>query len=1420
MLKHTATGTITVNPIAAISLTSGAGTNNQTKCINVAISNITFAISGGGTGAGVTGLPSGVTGNFSGGIFTISGTPTVAGTFNYTVTTTGTCTQTTAIGTITVNPDAAISLTSGAATNNQTLCANTLMTNITFSISGGGTGAGVTGLPAGISGNFSGGVFTISGTPTVSGSFPYTITTTGTCAQTTATGTITVNPIAAISLTSGAGTNIQTRCINAAISNITYTVSGGGTGAGVIGLPAGVTGNFSGGIFIISGTPTIAGTFNYTVTTTGTCSQTTATGTITVNPNAAISLTSGAGTNNQTLCANTLMTNITFSISGGGTSAGVAGLPAGISGNFSGGIFTISGTPTVSGSFPYTITTTGTCAQTTTTGTITVNPIAVISLTSGAGTNIQTRCINVAISNITFAVSGGGTSAGVTGLPSGVTGNFSGGIFTISGTPTIAGTFNYTVTTTGTCSQTTATGTITVNPNAAISLTSGAGTNNQTLCANTLMTNITFSISGGGTSAGVAGLPAGISGNFSGGIFTISGTPTVSGSFPYTITTTGTCAQTTTTGTITVNPIAVISLTSGAGTNIQTRCINVAISNITFAVSGGGTSAGVTGLPSGVTGNFSGGTFTISGTPTIAGTFNYTVTTTGTCSQTLATGTIIVIQNPTITLTSTSPTTAQNVCRTSPITNITYTIGGGGTGGSITWSPSTPTGITGSYNSGTFTISGTPTAAVAAGTYTYTVTTSGSAPCVNTTATGTITIWVGNPVNFGNGNPNDIKFYSNSNSVCPAATGLRYTVATTTNVLSYQWTLPTGFTITSGQGTNDILVSANGTAVSGVISVIAVNPCGNNSPKTGNITVGPFAAVNVGLDISSCGTLPINLSATLQGAATSITWSAPSGVFDNINSLTAIYTPSITNGSVILTATTNVPNGTCSATSDSLTITVKQPSVAPTSLSTSTSPICNGSSITLSQTGGSLGTGASWKWYSDASFTTLIGTSVAANASLTLSPTATTTYYLRAESSTGAPCAANVAAAGSVTVTVNQPSVAPTSLNSSPNTICNGSSSTLTQTGGSLGTGASWKWYSDAGFTTLIGTSVAANASLSVSPTATITYYLRAESATGAPCTANVPAPGSLTITVNQPSVAPTNLITSASPICNGSSITLTQTGGNLGTGASWKWYSNPGFTTLVGTSAAADASLSLSPAATTTYYLRAESSTGAPCVANVTAAGSVTVTVNQPSVAPTSLNGSPNTICNGSSTTLTQTGGSLGTGASWKWYSDAGFTTLVGTSAVANASLSVSPTATITYYLRAESATGAPCTANVPAPGGLTITVNQPSVAPTNLITSASPICNGSGITLTQTGGSLGTGSSWKWYSNPGFTTLVGTSAAADASLSLNPAATTTYYLRAESSTGAPCAANVISSRKCNGNRKPILCCPNFFKWLTKYNL
>ena len=262
-----------------LTLTSGAGTNIQSPCINTPITNITWSVTGGGTGAGVVGLPAGVTGSFAGGVFTISGTPTAAGTFNYTVTTTGTCTQATATGTLTVRPNNTITLTSAAATENQTRCINTAITNIRYTTTG-ATGATFSGLPAGVSGSWAANVITISGTPTASGTFNYTITLTGGCGTITRNGTITVTPNNTITLTSAAATENQTVCISTPITNITYTTTGA-TGATFSGLPAGVSGSWAANAITISGTPTASGTFNYTITLTGGCGTITRNGTIT-----------------------------------------------------------------------------------------------------------------------------------------------------------------------------------------------------------------------------------------------------------------------------------------------------------------------------------------------------------------------------------------------------------------------------------------------------------------------------------------------------------------------------------------------------------------------------------------------------------------------------------------------------------------------------------------------------------------------------------------------------------------------------------------------------------------------------------------------------------------------------------------------------------------------------------------------------------------------------------------------------------------------------------------------------------------------------------------------------------------------------------------------------------------------------------
>src|SRR6185503_9211311 len=156
------------------------------------------------------------------------------------------------------------------------------------------------------------------------------------------------------------------------------------------------------------------------------------------------------------------------------------------------------------------------------------------------------------------------------------------GVFTISGTPTEPGAFNYTVTTTGPCINVALSGTITVNDNSTISLSSASGTEAQTVCINNAITAITYAAGGGATSASITAgtLPAGVTGSYSAGVFTISGTPTESGTFNYTVTTTGPCINPSLNGTITVNANSTISLSSAPATAAQTVCINNAITAI------------------------------------------------------------------------------------------------------------------------------------------------------------------------------------------------------------------------------------------------------------------------------------------------------------------------------------------------------------------------------------------------------------------------------------------------------------------------------------------------------------------------------------------------------------------------------------------------------------------------------------------------------------------------------------------------------------------------------------------------------------------------------------------------------------------------------------------------------------------------
>jgi hypothetical protein len=286
-------------PNTAIALSSSTGSDSQTICLDSAITSISYSTSG-ITGVSVSGLPPGVSNSWASNVETISGKPSAPGTFKYVLTFIGSCGPIIQTGSITVS-QASIALSSAVGSDSQLVCINTPITAITYSTTG-ALNATVIGLPTGLITNLTTNAVTITGTPSFSGTYPYTVTIVGGCGTVSMPGTLTVNQNNTMSLTSPAGTDTQTICKPSAIVNITYT-STGATGANVTGLPIGVTGSWASNIETISGSSINSGIFNYTVNLTGGCGTYSKTGTLNVNLCAGIA-TNGALTTEINLFPN------------------------------------------------------------------------------------------------------------------------------------------------------------------------------------------------------------------------------------------------------------------------------------------------------------------------------------------------------------------------------------------------------------------------------------------------------------------------------------------------------------------------------------------------------------------------------------------------------------------------------------------------------------------------------------------------------------------------------------------------------------------------------------------------------------------------------------------------------------------------------------------------------------------------------------------------------------------------------------------------------------------------------------------------------------------------------------------------------------------------------------------------------------
>lgn len=236
--------------------------------------------------------------------------------------------------------------------------------------------------------------------------------------------------------------------------------------------------------------------------------------------------------------------------------------------------------------------------------------------------------------------------------------------------------------------------------------------------------------------------------------------------------------------------------------------------------------------------------------------------------------------------------------------------------------------------------------------------------------------------------------------------------------------------------------------------------------------------------------------------------------------------------------------------------------------------------------------------------------------------------------------------------------------------------------------------------------------------------------------------------------------------IVAGAQTTLSVTA--TGTSAAYQWYiGNPPSTATPAPNGTAT-SLTVSPASTTTYWVRI-TACAAPLNSN---AATVTVTACVPPSAP-APSAVPSTIASGQSSTISET--PTGSGPfTYQWYVGNTGVTTTPIGGATNSSVSVSPTTTTSYWVRVTGQCAPPADSPV-----ATVTV-APCVPPSASTPIASPSSVPSGQTSTIVVNPSGTSPfTYQWYVGSSPSTAAPINGATNSFVSVNPTVTTTYWVR-----------------------------------------
>ncbi|MBK8473705.1 MAG: hypothetical protein IPL33_16970 [Sphingobacteriales bacterium] len=893
----------TVTVILTGAVSAGTASAPQSACVNstnaISLLNLLTGETSGGVWTVASGSPASGTFNASNGTFTPNGNAVGTFTFTYTVTGAAGCPGTdseTVTIILTSTPNAGVAQSALSVCNNSTTPVG--LFSLLSNAQSGGVWTVASGSPASGTFNASNGTFTPNGNAVGTFTFTYTVTGAAGCPGTDSE-TVTVILTGAVS--AGTASAPQSACVNStnAISllNLLTGETSGGVWTVASGSPASGTFNATNGTFTPNGNAVGTFTFTYTVTGAAGCPGTdseTVTIILTSTPNAGVAQSALSVCNNSTTPVGlfSLLTNA----QSGGVWTVASGSPASGTFNASNGTFTPNGNAVGTFTFTYTVTGAAGCPGT---DSETVTVILTGAVSAGTASAPQSACVNstnaISLLNLLTGETSGGVWTVASGSPASGTFNATNGTFTPNGNAVGTFTFTYTVTGAAGCPGTdseTVTIILTSTPNAGVAQSALSVCNNSTTPVG--LFSLLSNAQSGGVWTVASGSPASGTFNASNGTFTPNGNAVGTFTFTYTVTGAAGCPGT---DSETVTVILTGAVSAGTASAPQSACVNstnaISLLNLLTGETSGGVWTVASGSPASGTFNATNGTFTPNGNAVGTFTFTYTVTGAAGCPGTDSeTVTIILTSTPNAGVAQ----SALSVCNnsTTPV-GLFSLLSNAQSGGVWTVASGSPASGTFNASNGTFTPNGN-----AVGTFTFTYTVTGAAGCPGTDSE-TVTVILTGAVSAGTASAPQSACVNSTNAISL----LNLLTGETSGGV---WTVASGSPASGTFNATNGTFTPNGNAVGTftfTYTVTGAAGCPGTDSETVTIilTSTPNAGVaQSALSVCNNSTTPVGLFSLLSNAQSGGVWTVASGspASGTFNASNGTFTP---NGNAVGTFT-------------------------------------------------------------------------------------------------------------------------------------------------------------------------------------------------------------------------------------------------------------------------------------------------------------------------------------------------------------------------------------------------------------------------------------------------------------------------------------------------------------------------------------